>query len=264
MFFVLSKLLGFLTTPSNFIGLIGALGLLLLLTHRRRLATSLLATSAALVMLFGFGPLGDALLLPLSERFPPWREGGAAPAGIIVLGGAINPELSVARGMPELNAAAERMTVVADLARRFPQARVVFTGGNNNLVDNSVTEAQVAQKLFDSFGIARERVVLEDRSRTTAENATLTRELVKPQPGERWLLVTSAAHMPRSIGVFRRAGFSVEAYPVDFRTRGWIDAATPFASVSDGLARTDTAVHEWLGLIAYRLGGRSDELLPRP
>jgi uncharacterized SAM-binding protein YcdF (DUF218 family) len=264
MFFFLSKILGFLATPSNAIALIGVAGLVFLVFNRRRIGTALLATSTIFVLLFGFGPLGDALLLPLSERFSPWREGGAAPAGIIVLGGAVSPELSQARGMPELNAAAERMTVVADLARRFPKARVVFTGGNNNLVDNSVTEAQVAQTLFDSFGIARARVVLEDRSRTTAENATLTRDLVKPQPGERWLLVTSAVHMPRSIGVFRRAGFAVEAYPVDFRTRGWIDAATPFASVSDGLARTDTAVHEWLGLIAYRLGGRSDALLPRP
>jgi uncharacterized SAM-binding protein YcdF (DUF218 family) len=156
------------------------------------------------------------------------------------------------------------MTAVADLARRFPRARIVFTGGNNNLFDVSESEAGIAKVLFESFGIASSRIVLEDRSRTTDENATFTRDLVKPAPGERWLLVTSAYHMPRAMAVFRHAGFSVEAYPVDFRTRGWIDAVTPFASVSAGLARTDTAMHEWIGLIAYRLSGRSAELLPRP
>ncbi len=264
MFFALSKVLGFLATPSNAIGLIGVVGLLLLMTRCRRLATGFLALSVALFALCGLGPVGDALMLPLSERFPPWQERGGPPSGIIVLGGAISPDVSAARRSVELNAAAERMTVVADLARRFPQARIVFTGGNNNLFDVSASEASVARALFESFGIASSRIVLEDRSRTTDENAIFTRDLVKPAPGERWLLVTSAHHMPRAIAVFRHAGFAVEAYPVDFRTRGWIDAVTPFASVSAGLARTDTAMHEWIGLIAYRLSGRSAELLPRP
>ena len=106
--------------------------------------------------------------------------------------------------------------------------------------------------------------MLESESRTTAENATFTRQLVSPKPGERWLLVTSAFHMPRSMGAFRKAGFEVEAYPVDWRSRGWSDLASPFSSLSMGLARTDTAVHEWTGLIAYWMTGRSSELFPGP
>lgn len=266
MFFYVSKILGFLATPSNAIALIGLAGVVLLIFNRRRVATALMATSIVLVALFGFGPLGDALMLPLSERFPPWQQGsGGAPTGIIVLGGSMNTEITEARGMPELNAAAERLTIVADLARRFPQARIVFSGGNANFIyGGDMTESDVAWMLFDSFGIPRARVSLEDRSRTTSENANLTHALVKPQPGERWLLVTSAVHMPRSVGVFRRAGFAVEAFPVDWRTRGWIDAVTPFAAVGEGLARTDTAAHEWVGLIAYRLSGRITEFLPGP
>lgn len=266
MFFYLSKILGFLATPSNVIALIGLAGLILLFFNRRRVATALMAASIALLVLFGFGPFGDALMLPLSERFPPWREGDAGPpTGFIVLGGSMNTEISEARGVPELNAAAERLTVVADLARRFPDARIVFTGGNANMfVGGDITEADIAQALFDSFGIPRSRVAMESRSRTTAENADLTRDLVKPKPGERWVLVTSAVHMPRSIGVFRRAGFPVEAFPVDWRNRGWIDAVTPTSSIGDGLGRTDTAIHEWVGLIAYRLSGRINELLPGP
>ena len=88
--------------------------------------------------------------------------------------------------------------------------------------------------------------------------------MAQPKPGERWLLVTSAFHMPRSIGVFRQAGFTVEAFPVDWRTRGSEDVLRPFATMGDGLRRTDTAVREWVGLAVYWLSGKSSELFPRP
>jgi uncharacterized SAM-binding protein YcdF (DUF218 family) len=180
MFFALSKVLGFLATPSNAIGLIGVLGLLLLLTRFRRVATACLGASVILLLICGLGPVGDALMLPLSERFPPWQERGGAPAGIVVLGGAISPGVSAARNTVELNAAAERMTAVAELARRYPQARIVFTGGNNNPFGAGETEAAAAGALFRSFGIAPSRIELEDRSRTTDENALFTRDLVRP------------------------------------------------------------------------------------
>ncbi len=88
--------------------------------------------------------------------------------------------------------------------------------------------------------------------------------MLKPVPGQRFLLVTSSFHMPRSIGAFRRAGFEVEAYPVDWRTRGWRDATQPFDRVSSGLSRADVAIHEWTGLVVYWLTGRSSELFPGP
>jgi uncharacterized SAM-binding protein YcdF (DUF218 family) len=105
--------------------------------------------------------------------------------------------------------------------------------------------------------------MLETRSRNTFENAVFTKAMVNPKPGERWLLVTSAQHMPRAVGCFRQAGFEVEAYPVAWRTRprGRITFA---GTLSGGLNTLDLATHEWIGLIAYRLTGRSGELLPAP
>jgi uncharacterized SAM-binding protein YcdF (DUF218 family) len=76
--------------------------------------------------------------------------------------------------------------------------------------------------------------------------------------------VTSAYHMPRAMAAFRAAGFPIEAYPVDWRTGGPIDALKPFPSVGDGLRRTDTAVREWVGLLAYRITGKTAELFPAP
>lgn len=264
MFFSLSKILGFFAVPSNAVAVLCALGALLLATRFRKAGLRVLLSGVVLLLVAGYSPLGNLLLLPLSERFPAWSAGGRPPDGIIVLGGSIDPERSQARGSLEMDASAERIVTMLQLARRFPAARVVFSGGSASLIDTPVPEAPIAGDLLEDFGTARSRIVLESQSRNTAENAVFTRALVSPKPGERWLLVTSAFHMPRSIGAFRKAGFDVEAFPVDWRTRGWRDSLMPFTTLSAGLARTDVAVHEWVGLIAYWATGRSSELFPAP
>jgi uncharacterized SAM-binding protein YcdF (DUF218 family) len=264
MFFSLSKILGLFAIPSNAVAMLCALGVLLLATRFRKAASRILTFSVVVLLVAGFSPLGNWLLLPLSERFPAWSAAGHPPDGIIVLGGAIDAEISQARGSLEMDTSAERIVTMLQLARRYPAARIVFTGGSSNLIETPVPEAPVAGDLLEDFGTAPSRIVLEGESRTTFENAVFTRNLISPKPGERWLLVTSAFHMPRSIGAFRKAGFEVEAYPVDWRTRGWRDSLTPFATLSSGLARTDVAVHEWIGLIAYWATGRSSELFPGP
>jgi uncharacterized SAM-binding protein YcdF (DUF218 family) len=266
MFFLLSKILGFFALPSNLLITLGLIGALLLATRFARAGKRLLVVSVALIAINGLSQLGNILILPLEQRFPNWNwnEVRAAPDGIVVLGGAIGPELSLTRGEVSLNESAERVTVVAALARRYPQARIIYSGGNGGLIIREGNEAQFARKVFESFGIDRARITLEDRSRNTIENAVFSKQLANPKPGERWWLVTSAYHMPRSVGAFRAAGFDVEAHPVDFRTRGWVDAMVPFGAVGDGIRRTDTAVREWVGLFAYWVTGRSSALFPGP
>jgi uncharacterized SAM-binding protein YcdF (DUF218 family) len=264
MFFILAKILGFFAVPSNILVSLGLAGILLMATRFARAGRRLAVSSVILIALFGLSPLGNAIILPLEERFPPWDVSRGAPTGIVVLGGALDTVVSPARGEVALNEAAERMTAVAELARRFPDARIVFTGGSGRIIYDGAPEADLAARLFESFGIAKQRILLEDKSRDTDENARYTRDLVQPKPSERWLIVTSAHHMPRSVGVFRAAGFPVEAFPVDYRTRGAIDLLRPFATLGDGLRRTDTATREWVGLVMYRLAGRSEELFPAP
>jgi uncharacterized SAM-binding protein YcdF (DUF218 family) len=264
MFFILSKIFGFFALPSNLLIAIGLLGLVLLLTRFTRLASWLVVTSLVLIALAGLSPLGNALLLPLEQRFPPWDASRGSPDGIVVLGGAISPDISAARGVVALDEAAERITVTAELARRYPTARIVFAGGSNALVLEEGAEAAFAVRELEALGVAHDRIAAEEQSRNTIENAVFSRLIANPKPGERWLLVTSAYHMPRAMAAFRAAGFPVEAYPVDWRTRGPIDAVRPFVSLGDGLRRTDTAVHEWIGLLAYRLSGKTAELFPAP
>jgi len=264
MFFVLSKILGFFAIPSNFTVSIGVIGILLLWTRFARVGRRLVVTSLIALAVLGLSPLGNTLIIPLEQRFSPWDADEGAPDGIIVLGGAISPDVSVARNDVALNESAERVTAVAELAQRYPNARIVFSGGSGALFHEEGTEAEFAARILQSFGIPYGRVLLEDRSRNTFENAVFTKELLQPKPGERWLLITSAYHLPRAIGAFRKVGFMAEPYPVDWRTRGWDDALRPFTTMGDGLRRTDTAVREWVGLFMYWISGQSSALFPGP
>lgn len=264
MFFVLSKVLGFFAIPSNLIVSIGILGVLLLPTRFKRTGRGLVVASLLVLAILGLSPVGNALIIPLEQRFPAWDAGRGAPDGIIVLGGGISPDVSTGRNNVALNEAAERLTVAVELALRYPHARILYSGGSGALIFGEGAEADFAARVFESFGIPRRRVILEDRARNTVENAILSKDLARPRPGERWLLLTSAYHMPRAIGIFREAGFDVEPYPVDWRTGGSADALRPFPTVGDGLRRTDTAVREWIGLAVYWLTGQSSEFLPAP
>lgn len=263
MFFLLSKTLGIMLLPANFLIGAGVLGAILLTMRSAVLGRRLLIASVVLLAICGFSPLGRLLLYPLEQRFPPWDAARGAPDGIVVLGGTIDPELSAAHGRAAFARAADRIVSAAALGRRYPNARIMFSGGNSNLIlDDSAKEADYAVSVFESLGIARERLTLERRSRNTQENAEFSKAIANPRAGERWLLVTSAYHMPRSVGLFRRAGFAVEPYPVDWRVDGNLFAFSPIAV--EGLERTDIAVREWMGLAAYWATGKIDTLFPGP
>src|SRR5487761_920214 len=199
MFFTLSKSLGFFALPSNFLISIGLLGLLLLCTRFRRLASWLVVTSVVLLALAGLSPLGNILILPLEQRFPPWNPAQGPPYGIVVLGGAISPDISAARGVVALTDAAERITATVELAHRYPNARIIYSGGSNALMFNPIPEAPFAVHELEALGVAHDRITAEEQSRNTIENAVFARLIAQPQPGQVWLLVTSAYHMPRAI-----------------------------------------------------------------
>ena len=262
MFFALSKILWFLASPVN-LAIVGLmLASLLAFTRFSGPGRWLGLICVAVLGLLAFSPLPRIVVRPLEDRFPQQAVNSGKVDGIIVLGGAIG----VAREDIVLNYAAARMTKAVELARAHPEAKLVFAGGGGNLLSPVVrTEADGARLLFLGLGLPENRLVLEDKSRNTLENAVFTRRLVDPKPGERWLLVTSAWHMPRAMGVFRKAGFQVEAFPVDFLSAGTpADYVRPYRKASRGLDIADDAFKEWVGLAAYYLAGYSDTLFPGP
>jgi uncharacterized SAM-binding protein YcdF (DUF218 family) len=264
LFFFLSKTVGFLLLPTNLLIGIGFVGAILMFTRFASLGRKLVIAAVLLLVICGLSPLGNLMLYPLEQRFPPWDAARGAPDGIIVLGASIEADLSTAHGTPVVRSSPDRLIAAAALAHRYPNARIVFSGGSSKLISNDAREADFAGPIFESLGIDKSRLIMERHSRNTQENAAFSKALLAPKDGERWLLVTSAFHMPRSVGLFRKVGFAVEPYPVDWRVGGRSDVLS-FSNVAiDGLGRTDVAIREWIGLIAYRATGKIDELLPGP
>jgi uncharacterized SAM-binding protein YcdF (DUF218 family) len=279
MFYYAAKIISFLILPSNTALVLGLIGLFASFTRRfRRFGHFLLGFAILAFAVMGLSPLGNLMIQPLEERFPAPAFASQADttsananlpkiAGIIVLGGSVDTYISTARHQTALNDSAERMTAAAGLSRQFPDAKIIFTGGVGSLAGQfrgDISEADASRTLFRSFGIPDDRMIFENRSRDTYENAQFTYQLLKPQPGQAYLLVTSGYHMPRSMGLFRKAGFDVMAYPVNYRTAGAQDAMQPFYTMSDGLHQCNIAAREWIGLLAYWLSGRIDEILPKP
>jgi uncharacterized SAM-binding protein YcdF (DUF218 family) len=263
MFFILSKLVERFTVPSNLVIMLGAIGIVLLILKWRRLGLGFCLISILLLGLGGMTPVGDIALATLENRFP-MPDLKASPTGIIMLGGAVDIHISSARHVVALKDSAERVTETAALANRYPQARIFLSGGVGHIVSTGLlTESALARDLLLTLNIPSNRISMEEKSRTTAENAAYSFESLQPKSGEVWLLVTSASHMPRAVAAFRAVGFSVIPYPVDYRTHGEDHWDFP-DSVADGFEELDLAAHEWIGLVAYRLAGKTDSVFPSP
>jgi len=238
------------------------LGAWLLVAGRARLGRVLCVLGAAGLLLFGLLPLSDSLLAPLEDRYPQPRL-PAQVAGILLLAGAEQAAASDLRGEPQLNAHGSRYTTTMRLAARYPQARVVFIGGALRDPRGLPGQTAVARALLPSLGLDAARLSFDDRSEDTCESAVDARVLVGPAHGENWVVVTSAAHMPRTMACFQAAGWNVIPQPADYQ--GLVTTWEPGSyRVADNLASLDIALHEWIGLAYYRLAGRTRVLFPAP
>lgn len=255
--FLASKLLSFATQPLAWV-LVLLLSGLLFIRVRHTWGLGLLWAAVSVLLLQGWEPLPDALLRQLEAQYAePAPSFNSQPyAGVVLLGGALEPSyVWQGHSQPALNEAAERMTVPITLLQKNPQLRLLFTGGEGELFAQGLSEAGRARIFFDSMGVAPQRVMYESASHTTYENAVLSAAMPGVNPSQPWLLLTSASHMPRAMATFRKAGWNVTAYPVDYHT----GMTTPWTqySLAGGAHKWHTALHELLGLLAYRLAGRA-------
>jgi len=264
MFFIASKVLWWAVSPITLL-LLGALLGIGIAGRRPGLGRGLAGICVVALLVFATAPVGALLLRPLEARFPPPPADIKPPYGIIILGGAIVEDVSDAHGQTIFSEGASRLTEAAILARRFPEARIVYTGGSASLIsDYNSTEAAEAKKLLVALGVDPQRITIEPRSRNTDENARFSAAMLTPKPDQTWLLVTSAWHIPRSMGLFRKAGFDVVAYPVDYHTfgdnRDWQIKLYP----ARNLRQFEMGLHEWIGLAAYRAAGKIADWFPAP
>jgi uncharacterized SAM-binding protein YcdF (DUF218 family) len=258
-----SKIFWLAAQPLSLALLLLAFGLLtgFLKWNRLRAAASGLAALVLFVTLFT--TTGSVLLQVLEDRIPRAELPAGGPTCIIMLGGGIEAEVIAARGGFEMNQAADRFIETLRLAREFPASRILISGGDGSLSGSYEGDAAVATRFFEAFGVPADRLIRETESRTTFENVANTKDLLAVNGLERCLLVTSAFHMPRSVGLFSKLGLEVLPWPTDFRTTGHAGLALDFTQPSTNSQLTTTALREWTGLLLYYFAGRTHALFPQ-
>lgn len=262
--FYASKIFWFLVQPLNLVLFLLGFALLVGWFGWRKLRGLTLLLAFLVLAIASWTSLGALMLNPLEERFQRPAEIPGKVAGIIVLGGGFEGAINLARGGYDMNSGGDRFLEAAVLARRYPDAKVVVSGGTGTLVLDGQGDADTAPKLFAALGVPESRLVLERESRNTHENVENIRKLVTPGKDETWLLVTSAFHMPRSMGLFRKAAIPVVPWPVDYRTSGREGVGVMQDNPVDSLQTTTMAIREWIGLIGYKFTGRIDSVFPGP
>lgn len=257
LFFIASKTVGMIARVESWFLALLLLAVLLGAMGRQLAMRRVVGLTFVLTLALTIFPLGTPLMRSLEAQYP------ANPAlpdhvdGIIVLGGAEDMGPSTLWGVYATNEGGERLFAGAELARRFPQAQLVFTGGAASLVyeDSTFGPSQMTKALWISLGVAEAQIVIEDQSRNTSENASLTKALVAPKEGEVWVLVTSAFHMPRSVETFQRNGWpGIVAWPVDFRSGE--NSLRAEWRLDDHLSDLNVALKEYMGLTVYRWRGK--------
>lgn len=261
LFFYFSKIIWLFVSPDSLLLLLIILSLVLFYIGKEKYANKILTTASILLIIIAFFPIGNWLLYPLESHFqtnPPLPD---KVDGIIVLSGAENAELSTVWNQVELGGAVERDLTFLSLAKHYPKAKLIFTGGTGSLTKQEFKAADVAKELFKQQGFDIKRVQFERESRNTYENVIFSQQLVKPEQNEKWILITTGWHMPRSVGIFCNAEWSVIPYPVDHQTNKDNLIMLNF-DLAKNLTVLKTAIKEWLGLFAYYLSGKTTALLP--
>jgi uncharacterized SAM-binding protein YcdF (DUF218 family) len=238
-------------------------GTIFIYMRREKLGRRLLGITAVMAVLVATLPIGHNLIVILENRFPAVQALPAKVDGIIVLGGVVNEVITKTRGQISIGGAVERLISFAALSKKYPTAKLLFTGGSGKILSKNIKEGDVVGSLLEELGVDVERLIIENNSRNTFENAVLSKQLVQPLPEETWILITSAFHMPRSVGVFRKVGWDIVPFPVDYYLEDNLGIDLSFNLIG-GISFLSRAFHEWLGLLVYWLTDRSVAFFPSP
>ena len=260
IFWIVSKIAWALIAPETLLLFLMILSAGLLWTRYNKQGRILISSTVLIVAMVSILPFSYWILGPLEDRFPVPEKLPDRVDGIIVLAGAEDISVTAARDQPSFNGGGERLTTFVWLAHVYPNAVLLFAGGSGSLTNQENKPSIVARKIFSQIGLEPKRVRYESDSKNTLENALKSYELIKPTPDQRWILVTSAFHMPRSVGLFRKVGWNVIPYPVDFNTTKRIRLKFDLREIG----RFSQGIREWLGLIVYRAIGGTLTFFPSP
>ncbi len=262
--FVFSKLVWIFGQPLSLAFLFVLLAFIAALLRWRATVITSALLSALILFVSLYTTAGAYVVQTLEERFPHPAADPADLKCMIVLGGATQNEVTTVRGGYELDSAGDRLIEALRLAQKYPQARIVISGGDGSIGGTYEGDAVISERFFTALGIPTSRMVEDKTSRTTFENAVNTRELLAQNGLSECLLITSGFHMPRSMGIFRKQGINVVPWPVDYRSTGKESLGFDFTQPSRNAQLLATGLREWVGLVGYYAAGRTSALYPGP
>jgi len=267
MFFIFSKIVGFFLDLGTVWGILLILATLLSLFQRtRKLSFKIFMAQAIVILLVTVLPVGEWLEHHLEMRFPTQTDVSSDIVGVITLAGSIDIETYKESGLTEFESSSDRILEMIRMSKMYPNLPIIYTGGDGALMSSGVSEADIVAAWMVQAELAKPNIKFETSSRNTFENAVFSRALVKQQwptlLNGKWLLITSARHMPRAVGTFHKAGWNIEPWPVDYETANGILLTS--LNVSRSISSMSRALKEWVGLTAYYWTDRTSEWFPAP
>ncbi len=259
MFFIASKIVWMLLSPLALVLALFLVGIASLLVSFTRTAVFFIFTAIVIFCMLGLLPVGPDLLAGLENQYARPEKMPAKVTGIVVLGGSFETEFSQSHGFPIATQKIQRVLDGLRLAKAYPDAKLVFSGGEGSLFHQDHPESRDVQNFVKMYDLKPSQdIIFEDRSRNTLENLAFTRKIVNPKPGETWLLVTSAWHMKRALKAAQEAGWiDIVPYPTDYRTSGRMAGPEQMLNVRRNFDLADLALHEYAGLLAYDIVKKS-------
>ena len=266
MFFELSKILWAIAMPLNALCLLILLGWVVRKLIHDKAGRVMITTGVITILVFAILPIGPMMVTWLERQYPPTQELPEQVDGIIVLGGMFETYLSNTFKRISMNDQVDRMVCFADLVKKYPKARKIFSGGPGDFLHPGVTESSDAIRFLGRFAFELEerRIVFEESSRNTYENVVKSKESIMPQEGENWIVITSGYHMPRTMGIFAKQDWPVIPYACDLKTDGTYNPFTRMPNAVFNFEMLNIAVKEILGSIIYRITGKSAFILKPP
>jgi uncharacterized SAM-binding protein YcdF (DUF218 family) len=262
VFFLISKLAWGLLSPLSFIFALFTVGTLALYVGKQGIAKIILSFGALISTLLWAYPIGDVLMYPLESRFTAPMTMPVDVDGIIQLGGGEELVPSISWNTTELGEAGDRYLATASLAKRYPDRPILFTGGSGFVnLQNNLKEAEIAQAILSELGVDTDRIILESESRNTFENFVYVKSKLPKRDG-RYLLVTSAFHQPRAVGIARKLNINVIPYPVDYRSHHAALRDIDFRAYQH-FKTMEYAWKEWIGLTVYYFTGKTSAWFPK-
>lgn len=253
MYFYFSRFVNyFLHNQLLLISLILLIALFLFIISRKEMSKKVLILATVYFVIIAIIPTGKILMFFLEREILGENYKFEHLDGIIVLSG--NEDIDKSQHYNQLytSGTTYRLIESIKLSKKFPKAQIVFSGGSGSIFSKKLS-TQVAENFFELFSYDINSIIFESNSSNTYENLIFTKKIVNPKINENWVLVTSAFHMRRALGVSNQLGLQLTPYPVDYRLSKNLFSEFFKFNLMENISIFQVASREVLGLFTYRL-----------